>query len=58
MSGDAPALELRGITKRFGPLVANNAIDFELKRGELPRARFVRSIEESPEIAPALRPQR
>src|SRR5690349_15940074 len=35
MSGDAPALELRGITKRFGTLVANNAIDFELKRGEI-----------------------
>jgi len=35
MSGDAPALELRGITKRFGPLVANDAIDFELKRGEI-----------------------
>src|ERR1700750_924388 len=33
MPGDAPALELRGITKRFGSLVANNAIDFELKRG-------------------------
>jgi general nucleoside transport system ATP-binding protein len=29
------ALELRGITKRFGSLVANNAIDFELKRGEI-----------------------
>jgi ABC-type uncharacterized transport system ATPase subunit len=35
MPGDAPALELRGITKRFGSLVANNAIDFELKRGEI-----------------------
>src|SRR5688500_2315209 len=35
MSGAAPALELRGITKRFGSLVANNAIDFELKRGEI-----------------------
>src|SRR3954465_2232600 len=35
MSGDALALELRGITKRFGSLVANNAIDFELKRGEI-----------------------
>jgi general nucleoside transport system ATP-binding protein len=35
MSGDAPALELRGITKRFGSLVANDAIDFELKRGEI-----------------------
>ena len=31
----APALELRGITKRFGSLVANKAIDFELKRGEI-----------------------
>ncbi len=31
----APALELRGITKRFGSLVANHAIDFELKRGEI-----------------------
>jgi general nucleoside transport system ATP-binding protein len=35
MSGEAPALELRGITKRFGSLVANNAIEFELKRGEI-----------------------
>ena len=35
MPGDAPALELRGITKRFGSLVANDAIDFELKRGEI-----------------------
>jgi ABC-type uncharacterized transport system ATPase subunit len=35
MPGAAPALELRGITKRFGSLVANNAIDFELKRGEI-----------------------
>jgi ABC-type uncharacterized transport system ATPase subunit len=35
MSGDTPALELRGITKRFGSLVANDAIDFELRRGEI-----------------------
>jgi general nucleoside transport system ATP-binding protein len=35
MPGDTPALELRGITKRFGPLVANDAIDFELRRGEI-----------------------
>jgi ABC-type uncharacterized transport system ATPase subunit len=35
MPGEAPALELRQITKRFGPLVANDAIDFELKRGEI-----------------------
>ncbi|MGH3102175.1 MAG: ATP-binding cassette domain-containing protein, partial [Thermoleophilia bacterium] len=35
MAGDTPALELRGITKRFGSLVANDAIDFELRRGEI-----------------------
>jgi general nucleoside transport system ATP-binding protein len=35
MPGEAPALELRGITKRFGSLVANDAIDFELRRGEI-----------------------
>src|SRR3954454_7298384 len=35
MPGAAPALELRGITKRFGSLVANDAIDFERRRGEI-----------------------
>ena len=29
------ALELEGVTKRFGALVANDAIDFELRRGEI-----------------------
>ncbi len=33
--GGPLALELRRITKRFGPLVANDAIDFELRPGEI-----------------------
>src|SRR5436309_3944878 len=28
-------LRLENITKRFGPLVANNAISFEVRRGEI-----------------------
>jgi ABC-type uncharacterized transport system ATPase subunit len=35
MPSGAPALELRGITKRFGRVVANDEIDFELRRGEI-----------------------
>ena len=37
MANDAAdvVLRLEGITKRFGPLIANDAISFELKRGEV-----------------------
>lgn len=34
-AGLAPVLCLKGITKRFGPLKANDAISFELGRGEV-----------------------
>ena len=32
---ECPAIELKGITKRFGHVVANHAIDLTLKRGEI-----------------------
>src|SRR6266581_4271740 len=32
---DAPALELRTITKRFPGVVANDRVDFDLQRGEV-----------------------
>ncbi len=33
--GGEAVLALRGITKRFGPTLANDGIDFELRRGEV-----------------------
>src|SRR3977135_4477826 len=32
---DGPVLELRAITKRFPGVVANDQVDFDLKRGEV-----------------------
>lgn len=29
------AIQMRGITKRFGSVIANNAVDFDLKQGEI-----------------------
>src|ERR671924_399744 len=33
--GDAPLLELKGMTKRFPGVVANDHVDFELAKGEV-----------------------
>ncbi|MGP7815240.1 ABC transporter ATP-binding protein [Glutamicibacter soli] len=35
MQDAQPVLELRGITKTFGPVVANKDVDFDLKAGEI-----------------------
>lgn len=35
IGSDEVALELRGITKRFGDLVANDGIDLDVRRGEI-----------------------
>jgi len=35
MQAEAPVLEAKGLTKRFGSLLAVNGVDFELKKGEI-----------------------
>jgi general nucleoside transport system ATP-binding protein len=35
MGDETPVLELRGITKRFPGVVANDAVDFDLRQGEV-----------------------
>ena len=33
--GEVNAIELKGITKRFGNVIANNNVDLSVKKGEI-----------------------
>ena len=35
LTGETPAVEMRGITKTFGSVVANDSVDLEVHKGEV-----------------------
>ena len=42
----APAVDVRGLTKRFGTLIANDSVDFELHGGEVHALEIGRCLED------------